>query len=46
MFLPVNIFFRDLLRQGNTKRKIYGSLKQTEYEKNLDWWWIYDGKIW
>ena len=40
------IFFRDLLRQGNTKRKIDGSLKQTEYEKNSDWWWIYGGRIW
>ena len=39
-------FFRDLLRQGNTKRKIYGSLKQTDYEKNSDWWWIYGGRIW
>ena len=39
-------FFRDLLRQGNTKRKIYGSLKQTDYEKNSDWWWIYGGSIW
>ena len=39
-------FFRDLLRQGNTKRKIYGSLKPTEYEKNSDWWWIYGGRIW
>ena len=39
-------FFRDLLRQGNTKRKIDGSLKQTEYEKNSDWWWIYGGRIW
>ena len=40
------IFFRDLLRQGNTKRKIDGSLKQTEYEKNSDWLWIYGGRIW
>ena len=39
-------FFRDLLRQGNTKRKIDGSLKQTEYEKNSDWLWIYGGRIW
>ena len=39
-------FFRDLLRQGNTKRKIYGPLKQTDYEKNSDWWWIYGGSIW
>ena len=44
-WLP-NFFFRDLLRQGNTKRKIDGSLKQTEYEKNSDWWWIYGGWIW
>ena len=31
---------------GNMKRKIDGSLKQTEYEKNSDWWWIYGGTIW
>ena len=43
---PDSFFFRDLLRQGNTKRKIDGSLKQTEYEKNSDWWWIYGGRIW
>ena len=41
-----DFFFRNLLRQGNTKRKIYGSLKPTEYEKNSDWWWIYGGRIW
>ena len=45
-YFRLPIFFRNLLRQGNTKRKIYGSLKPTEYEKNSDWWWIYGGRIW
>ena len=40
------LFFRNLLRQGNTNRKLDGSRKQTYYEKNSDWWWIYGGRIW
>ena len=41
------LFFSETYSGKETRNgKIDGSLKQTEYEKNSDWWWIYGGRIW